>query len=148
MGMVIYVFRNEIKLNKYIAIINLSLLILLTWMGYYRFVFIFFGTYIIFYLGLGIKKYFRAFQENGDFSYGMYIYAFPVQQLVSFLLKNIGPAVNFFVSLPITFLLAVLSWYLIERTFLRQKNIEIHVVQKYDNTAKTPVEYPLTQLSF
>lgn len=57
--------------------------------------------------------------RNGDISYGVYIYAFPVQQSVVSLLDNaVSPFVLFCYSVPVTYLLAALSWRFVERPAL------------------------------
>lgn len=58
--------------------------------------------------------------NSGDYSYGIYLYGFPLQQAVAAL----GPwtahwYVNIALALPATILLAVLSWYLVEKPILR-----------------------------
>lgn len=62
----------------------------------------------------------RSYNRLGDYSYGTYIYAFPVQQLVVFWGVTL-PLVNIVAALPLTLLCAVLSWHLIERPALRLK---------------------------
>ncbi|PXX39320.1 MULTISPECIES: acyltransferase [Burkholderia] len=58
----------------------------------------------------------------GDFSYGIYIYGFLVEQLVSSYFGTGGrPILNFLLSLVPTIGLAVLSWHYIEKPFLRFK---------------------------
>ena len=63
---------------------------------------------------------FKRLVKN-DLSYGIYIYAFPVQQLVCgyTVSRNIGWLVTLVVSSVLTFMLAALSWFLIERPALR-----------------------------
>lgn len=53
-----------------------------------------------------------------DLSYGIYIYAFPVQQLV---INVIGASfyIGMLISAVITIALATASWFLIEKRFLR-----------------------------
>jgi len=64
----------------------------------------------------------RDFGRYGDFSYGIYIYAFPVQQLtVYFLGVNQGFVVLLCTSILVTMILAVLSWHFVERQALRLK---------------------------
>lgn len=56
-----------------------------------------------------------------DVSYGMYVYAFPVQQLLAvFGLSILGPALFSGVAFVITFALALGSWFFIERPALRR----------------------------
>jgi peptidoglycan/LPS O-acetylase OafA/YrhL len=55
-------------------------------------------------------------------SYGVYVYAFPVQQsLWAIWHPGLGPGVMFAVAAPVTYLLALLSWRVIERPALRLK---------------------------
>jgi peptidoglycan/LPS O-acetylase OafA/YrhL len=56
----------------------------------------------------------RAFNRLGDYSYGIYIYAFPLQGLVVWLAGPQSPLTNILLALPLTLLCAVLSWHLIE----------------------------------
>lgn len=56
----------------------------------------------------------RAFNKIGDWSFGIYVYAFPVQQTVVSLFPGIGVAALFAIAMPVTLALACLSWQLIE----------------------------------
>lgn len=65
---------------------------------------------------------FQGWGRPGDFSYGLYLFAFPIQQL----LVDVGgrgtrPLPLFFASMLLTVPVAMLSWFLIERPFLRLK---------------------------
>jgi peptidoglycan/LPS O-acetylase OafA/YrhL len=65
---------------------------------------------------------FHWFNRFGDYSYGLYLWGFPVQQAVSATIgKPVHPWVNLAVSLPIAFALAIASWHLIEKPALRWK---------------------------
>lgn len=56
-----------------------------------------------------------------DISYGIYVYAFPVQQLLAvFGLVTLAPLTFSLIALAITTVLSVGSWYLIERPALRR----------------------------
>ncbi len=55
------------------------------------------------------------FGRFGDFSYGMFIYAFPTQQLIAWCGLTFSPYAMLAVAFPATLLLAILSWHCIER---------------------------------
>lgn len=61
--------------------------------------------------------------DRGDISYGVYLYGFPVQQLVSHWMApaHLAPWTNITLALPLILLLAIASWWLIERPCLRFK---------------------------
>jgi len=65
----------------------------------------------------------RRLTALGDVSYGIYVYAFPVQQSVAAIWPGIDPLVMFAIAFPVTYGLAFLSWRLIERPALALKRI-------------------------
>ena len=70
----------------------------------------------------GISPRFAWYEGRfGDYSYGTYLLAWPVQQTVMVLVAPTSPYVLFAMALPLTLLLAVASWHLIERPALRLK---------------------------
>ena len=78
-------------------------------------------VYIVLLLGYHPKLYFSPFNRLGDYSYGLYIYAFPTQQLMAYLHKGIRPVEMFLTAFPFILLAAVLSWHFIEKPALRRK---------------------------
>ncbi len=64
----------------------------------------------------------RRISAFGDVSYGVYLWAFPVQQVViRHWLPTVGFAVSIFLAAGLTFVLASLSWFLIEKQALKLK---------------------------
>jgi len=79
--------------------------------------------YLIFYIAFSPRIPFQRFGKHGDFSYGMYLYAFPIQQLlVRYLPLDHKPFVLTFLAGIATFAAAFLSWRLIEKPCLQLKN--------------------------
>lgn len=75
-------------------------------------------------IAICVKIKFSSFRRYGDFSYGMYIYAFPVQQ---FVMHTMGDHLNlegfFVVSFIITLAISILSWKFIEGPALKLKKL-------------------------
>lgn len=87
---------------------------------YFPLVFVATIPYLTLYLAFAKFPVLPKLSSIGDFSYGMYIYAFPVQQsIIQFLPPSrISMSVFFFLSLVATLSLAMASWYLVERPCL------------------------------
>ena len=78
------------------------------------------GTYLIFWLAYTPWLQLPKVARFGDFSYGAYLYAFPVEQLVMQALGGtVRPVVLFALATPVTMLCAAASWYGVERWFLQ-----------------------------
>ena len=82
------------------------------------------GVYLLFWVALHPAVRFERFGARGDVSYGLYLYAFPIQQL---LVKWIGPAtvtptLLFAYSLPPSLAAELLSWHFVEKRFLGRRH--------------------------
>jgi hypothetical protein len=78
---------------------------------------------LIVYIGLKSFKYLNKINKIGDLSYGIYLFAFPIQQTIFYFGAS---KLNFFVSflsvIILTYFLAYFSWHLIEMPSLNFKN--------------------------
>lgn len=65
-----------------------------------------------------------ATKVKGDYSYGLYIYSWPVQQaLVSISDNTLSPTLLFMLSFSLTLLLAMASWHCVEKYWLRKSRV-------------------------
>jgi len=71
--------------------------------------------------GLSTSMLARALARLGDYSYGVYIYAFPVQQSVNYLWPSLPMAIYVLSTLALTLALAAASWHVVEKHALRWK---------------------------
>lgn len=58
---------------------------------------------------------------HGDFSYGIYVFAWPIGQTLVHFFDGLGPAAVMAISLPLTYAIGAASWHLIEQPALRHK---------------------------
>ena len=105
-----------------------------------------FLPYVVLTVGLASTPYVRRASRYGDLSYGLYLWAFPVQQLVIDLWGVHRMSVNLVVVTAITALLALASWHVVEHPSLKVKD---RVVRRFTRprpqpapAAGTPVEEP------
>jgi peptidoglycan/LPS O-acetylase OafA/YrhL len=61
--------------------------------------------------------------KYGDFTYGIYVFAFPVQQMLISSKLTTKPYQLFLYSIILVVPLAIASWHLIEKKFLKMKNL-------------------------
>ncbi len=80
----------------------------------------------------------RRFNRGGDYSYGIYIYAFPIQQTIMATVAGMSVLGLIAYSTAITLLFAVLSWHCIEKHALRLK-LDPAGASHAPDTAQRPV---------
>ncbi len=77
--------------------------------------------YFIFYFAYFPNRILRKFNEVGDYSYGLYIYSFPIQQAICVSFPKMNLMLFFIASYLTTLICAILSWHLIEKPCLKMK---------------------------
>lgn len=119
LGTAFYVWRDRLPLSPWFALGFAILAIPLRGTPAWDFALILALVYGTLWLGYGPSGAIRAYNRVGDYSYGLYLYAFPLQGLAVWLAGPQSPAANIALALPMTFACAVLSWHLVERPALR-----------------------------
>ncbi|MFT6247890.1 MAG: peptidoglycan/LPS O-acetylase OafA/YrhL [Cognaticolwellia sp.] len=121
-GTACYIFRDYLLLSKRLFYAVLFFL-LMSAMHTDLFFIVYNVTifYVIFYIAYIPKGRVRKFNQYGDYSYGIYIYAWPVQQSVVALMPGINVLELCIYSFAITLLLSYLSWHCIEKKALKLK---------------------------
>lgn len=115
LGMAFYHFRRYLPLNGMLCVLAGGGALLAHGSPWFEEILVISWSYWIFYLGYLPVKPLRVYNRIGDYSYGMYIYAFPLGQITAAACKGISPLGLMAVSFPATLALAVLSWHLLER---------------------------------
>jgi peptidoglycan/LPS O-acetylase OafA/YrhL len=124
-GTFFFLFRADIK-DK----INFYTLALVTalWVLSFGTIFASLANYIFFpvltFFAAFLPGKLNHFGKRGDFSYGIYIYAFPIQQLIVYITKNtISLTGLILLSAGVTLVLAIASWHLVEKKALNLKRL-------------------------
>jgi peptidoglycan/LPS O-acetylase OafA/YrhL len=85
------------------------------------------GAYLLFGLAYWPRLNPIHLGRYGDFSYGTYLYAFPVQQMIMMHAGGtMAPLTLFLIATPISIFLGALSWFLVERHFLARSSVLRH----------------------
>jgi peptidoglycan/LPS O-acetylase OafA/YrhL len=114
-GSAFYVLRDKIHLSQtWIAFCALLLIAPIAGKDSFYLVYCLALPFVVFYLAYGVSGRILAFNKLGDYSYGIYIYAYPVQQSIVYAFNGISVANLIIVSFPVTLALAMLSWHLVE----------------------------------
>jgi peptidoglycan/LPS O-acetylase OafA/YrhL len=122
-GSAYFVLRDRISISLPTSAALLLAVVGTAWIGRD----IFFVAYVLTlaYIILGFaycrSEWAGKYNRLGDYSYGVYIYAFPVQQTVLALRPNTTVSELLCLSAPVTLTLAICSWHWIERHALAQK---------------------------
>jgi peptidoglycan/LPS O-acetylase OafA/YrhL len=123
-GVVFYKSRNQIPTTPALIVSCFGLLAIAAFVPHgWTVIFPFAGTYLVFAFAYhpAIPNLHGA--RFGDLSYGTYLYAFPVLQLiVHWIGHSVNPLVLFGLATPPTLLLALASWHGIERWFLQKSH--------------------------
>jgi peptidoglycan/LPS O-acetylase OafA/YrhL len=120
-GGFMYINREYIPLNTYVMFIFLLFGLITYNTKYYFFVFDLILVYGVFWFAYLPRGWIRGYNRIGDYSYGIYIYAFPIQQSIAYLIPGIGPYPMMAIAFPVTLFFAVLSWHLVEKPVLGYK---------------------------
>jgi len=122
-GMVLCLYAPRIPYDRRLAALS-GVVLLLGCLDGMELVLPSFGSYLIFYLALHPAPRLERLTRHGDFSYGVYLYAFCIQQSWLQLFPAVfarSPYLLFAVTVPPTAACAFLSWHAVEKRPLRWK---------------------------
>ena len=118
-GNMFFHLRNSIPYSKYLAILSIFVGTILLRHSILVCIAPVFVAYTIAFIGLKNPKR-TILVTSGDYSYGVYLYAAPIQQTVAWGLGfTNGWLLNVSIALPVTVVFALFSWHFVEKPFLK-----------------------------
>lgn len=122
-GALFFHFKDKIPLKFSVSLVLLVIYCLSFYFGKSSIFGYLCLPYIVFWFVFAPKIKLHGVSKWGDFSYGMYIYSFPVQQTIVYCFGNRMPVGKMiFLSFLFTIPLAMFSWFVIEKRALKLKN--------------------------
>ncbi len=121
LGVAAYSCRTRIRINFTGIILSLAGLAASLWIpaGLFHLGLISLG-YLILWFGYSERVNLRWLTARGDYSYGTYLHAWPIQQLLIKFIPGLGVAGLFLLAAPLAWLAGLASWHLVEKRWLRR----------------------------
>src|SRR5262245_41927829 len=121
-GSLLYALRRRVPFSPLLALAAVVALAAGALIGGFRLLFPLAGTYLLLFLACWPALPLQDFGRRGDFSYGLYVFAYPIEQSI---VQWAGPSISmpafFVLAFVPTLTLAVLSWHFIEKPSLARK---------------------------
>jgi peptidoglycan/LPS O-acetylase OafA/YrhL len=122
LGSFAYVWRDRIPLSLIVLIASCAAYVWIPEGVVHRIWFAAFMAYAVLVFAYHPRVRLPRLNRGGDYSYGLYVYAFPVQQTIMFRAPGLTPVELFVQSVVTTLLLAAVSWHFLERPLLGLKS--------------------------
>ena len=130
-GATLYLLRDRVAMNDLLASAAIAVLTIAIIFDFAFFIaYVIALPYLTFYFAYKITGPILKFNQFGDLSYGIYIVAFPLQQVIMTLQPETQVTGLIVKAGFLTLICAALSWYLIEKPSLRFKS---KVISSYNN---------------
>lgn len=122
-GALFYLYRDRVVYDGRIAAVAAAALLVLLFSPHLATAAVaVLGGYVLFWFAFAARyRRLAAVGSKTDLSYGVYLYAWPVQKLMILAAPGISPYLLFVVATAIAGCLAFASWRLVEKPFLRLK---------------------------
>jgi len=138
-GLGLFIYRDYVPLNRRWFVVSLGLTIIFLARADTAFLAALPAAYVTVYIGLMNLPRIPVLM-GGDYSYGIYLYAFPIQQTYVWLDPLSWSAwtapydhvwwTNILMALPCTLAFAMFSWHVIEKPVLSRKAVVLALVER------------------
>jgi peptidoglycan/LPS O-acetylase OafA/YrhL len=119
-GSAFFLARRCIPKSLVLIFVSLAMIAISFCVGGVYWALLFGGTYAILFTSLSFSAQIRLFKTRVDLSYGVYLYGWPIQQMLLFYSgMRLSPLELFPAAIVLSYLTAWLSWTVVERPSLR-----------------------------
>ncbi len=124
-GALFYLYEDRVRYDWRLAILAACGLIVLMFSSWLAMASVaIFGGYVLFWFAFNVTSpTLASVGQKVDLSYGVYLYAWPVENFLIWLNPGISPWLGFIETTAIAGLFAFGSWWLVEKPFLNLKTI-------------------------
>ena len=135
-GVAAYLFRDRLVWNTSLFVFCLTMTLMCLEYPFGDYIMPLPATYVTVYLGVLDPRRLKGIL-SGDYSYGIFLYGFAIQQSVAALLGPIGQKwyVNLSIALPLTVALATFSWWCVEKPALKMRLLLYALETRFTNFA-------------
>ena len=116
-----WINKDSIIISPFYAMLMFVIAFLGFKLGEFKSAYIFVLPYFVF--CIAYMKGLCIFRKIGDYSYGIYLVGWPVQQVIVAIYPQISLEWHQFFSILFALILGIFSWHMIEKPFLNMKNI-------------------------
>ena len=146
-GVAFYLYRNSIRLCHWGAILSLiAISIACVIPCGFALLFAVSGAYLLMYFAFWQRLSLHRLTSFGDLSYGTYLFAMPIQQLI---IQHLGlrqsPWKLFVLATPIVLAVAAMSWFWIEKPALRLGKRSSRSEAKQGYQVPPTLPFPITE---
>jgi len=120
-GSFLYINRDSVPVSPYFMLIALFLAGIT--LGTERFSYGYILLLVTFFCTVSFLKQFSWMDKWGDYSYGVYLYGWPAQQLAAWAFPDFSGTQNWLTASTIALVCGVASWHFVEKRALRFKKI-------------------------
>ncbi|WP_454796932.1 acyltransferase family protein [Novosphingobium lindaniclasticum] len=124
-GVCTFLFRQRIRVSGIAAAISFVAAFVLLSIPLLRPLSVIPATYLTVWLGLQNPRKIMG----GDYSYGMYLFAFPIQQVIATSPQLRNPLLIFALAIPASVAYAAFSWHCIEKPIMQRKKKIVSAVE-------------------
>ncbi|MGD8234216.1 acyltransferase family protein [Vibrio sp. TRT 1302] len=129
-GVIFYLLKDWVIVSWPVLFISVILCFIISDYKIYKVISPFFLTYWTICFAYLIKGWVLRYNRLGDLSYGAYIYAFPIQQILVYFFSPTGWDL-FFASTATTLVFAYFSWNVIEKRCMKYRDSCIELISEY-----------------